>query len=123
VEVRVIVRLPNGEKASVPQAKLSGYLLSETHPVGKSKARLLRSLGFHDNNLEALASELLSLAKKGEVVVAEPSLYGIKYVVEGMINTPSGRTVRLRSVWLLEKNSIAPRLITAYPAPELIEGE
>jgi hypothetical protein len=117
-----MVRLPNGEKACVPQAKLSGYLLSETHPVGKSKARVFRSLGFHDDNLDALTNELLSLAQKGEVVVAEPSLYGIKYVVEGMINTPSGRAVRMRSVWLIEKNDLAPRLITAYPAPELRGG-
>lgn len=117
------VRLPNGEKASVPHAKLSGYLLSETHPVGKSKARLFRSLGFHDNNLDALVSELLSLAKEGEVVVAEPSLFGIKYVVEGMVNAPSGGSVRIRSVWIIEKNSVEPRFVTAYPAPEVREGK
>ena len=38
--------LPNKEKAYIPLTKLKDYLLSETHSIGESKAKLLRSLGF-----------------------------------------------------------------------------
>jgi len=35
------MELPNKEKAYIPLAKLKDYLLSETHSVGKSKAKFL----------------------------------------------------------------------------------
>lgn len=38
--------LPNAEKAVVPRAKIVGYLLSNTHPSGKSKAEFFSSFGF-----------------------------------------------------------------------------
>ena len=37
--------------------------------------------------------------------------------VEGLVETPSGRRPRLRSVWLVETGKLAPRFITAYPLP------
>lgn len=33
--------LPNRERAYIPEAKLVHYLLSLSHPVGKSKARFV----------------------------------------------------------------------------------
>lgn len=42
------MKLENKEYAYIPLAKLLDYLLSETHPVGKSKAKYLRSLGFNE---------------------------------------------------------------------------
>lgn len=38
--------LPNREKAYVPERKLTSYLLSLTHPVGKSKAQFFYRHGF-----------------------------------------------------------------------------
>jgi len=40
---------------------------------------------------------------------------GFRYTVEGKLETPSGRRPRVRTVWQLDKNSVAPRLISAYP--------
>ena len=37
--------LPHGDRAIVPQAKLIGYLLSETHPVGRAVERVPSSHG------------------------------------------------------------------------------
>ncbi len=33
------MKLPNSENAYVPESKLSDYLLSEKHAVGKAKAK------------------------------------------------------------------------------------
>ena len=38
-------RLPNATEASVEEGKLKKYLLSETHPKGKAKARFFRPGG------------------------------------------------------------------------------
>lgn len=43
--------LPNAEDAYIPWEKLTDYLLSETHAVGKAKARFFRAHGYNENNL------------------------------------------------------------------------
>lgn len=43
---------------------------------------------------------------------------GSKYVVEGRIEGPSGRSAMVLSVWIIDHGSDAPRLVTAYPSEE-----
>lgn len=50
------MELLNKFKAYIPISKMTGYLLSETHAVGKSKARFFRSLGFDETNVSELQS-------------------------------------------------------------------
>ena len=52
------MNLENKEQAYIPVAKLLDYLLSETHPVGKSKAKYFRSLGFNETNIGSLKQGL-----------------------------------------------------------------
>jgi len=71
------LKLPNAERAQVAQEKIAGYLLSESHPVGRAKARFFRSLGFRSGNAQALRSELLRIALEGEGAEVEgPILKG-----------------------------------------------
>lgn len=109
------MKLPNYEKAYVPKQKLSNYLLSETHAVGKAKAKYFRSLGYNEENSDQLADALLVIAKVEGVSHEVASLYGTKYIIEGEIITPTGTTVRLRSVWVVEAHDERPRFVTAYP--------
>jgi hypothetical protein len=37
------------------------------------------------------------------------------YLIEGPLETPSGRKPRVRIIWLIETGQVAPRFITAYP--------
>lgn len=39
------MKLPRNREAIVPELKLTDYLLSETHPVGRAKAKFFRALG------------------------------------------------------------------------------
>jgi hypothetical protein len=80
------MRLPNGEQAFIPIEKLSGYLLSETHPTGQSKARFFRALGFTAEHADVL------------------------------IVAPDGRQVLVQTVWIIEPGESRPRFVTAYPA-------
>jgi len=105
------LKLPNAERAQVAQEKIAGYLLSESHPVGRAKARFFRSLGFRSGNAQALRSELLRIALEGEGAEVEGP-FGPKYVVDGVVHGPLG-TARVRTVWILEPEG--PRFVTAYP--------
>ena len=114
------MNLPNYEKAYVPKQKLSNYLLSETHAVGKAKAKYFRSLGYTEENADQLADALLIIAKSEGVSQEVASRYGTKYTIEGEIVTPIGITVRIRSVWVVEPHDHQPRFVTAYPFEKLI---
>jgi len=110
------MKLPHGESAYVPQPKLTEYLLSETHPIGQSKARLLRAAGFNESNVSALEQALLAIARSEDVSETEETGYGVKYVIEGSLQTPGGDPLRMRTVWVIEPEENQPRFVTAYPA-------
>lgn len=109
--------LPNASSARVEFEKVTGYLLSEAHPVGKAKARFFQRLGFHVSRPEELLAGLLRLAREGEVLDQEATVFGTKYVVDGTLEGPSGVSAPVRTIWILERESVAPRLVTAYPGP------
>lgn len=53
-----------------------------------------------------------------EIVTAAETEFGKKYMLEGLIVSPVGRTPRIRSVWFVATGDAAPRLVTAYPVSE-----
>jgi hypothetical protein len=101
--------------AYIPADKIMGYLLSETHAVGKSKARFFRSLGFDEATAGQLERELLAIAQAQEVKESITSPHGTKYVIDGPLRTPQGVAVRVRTIWIVEVEQENPRLVTAYP--------
>lgn len=109
------MKLPNADQAHVDRWKITEYLLSATHPDGASKAKFFLRFGFHLENWEILGVALRKHAVKCAVVKTVESAFGTRYTVEGALETPDGRNPRLRTVWLVEKGSAVPRLITAYP--------
>lgn len=70
------MKLPDSERAWIPEQKLRDYLLSTTHPVGRAKAGFFRGFGFHDENVDLLESGLLAVARFQEVVEATKSPFG-----------------------------------------------
>lgn len=109
------MKLPNWERAYIPSEKLHNYLLSETHPVGRLKARFLNSVGFDSNNIEALEQGLLEIAHTQEIAQEIPGGFGVKYVLSGSIQTPTHNILQLTTVWIIETEQENPRFITAYP--------
>ena len=107
--------LPNAAEALVPPEKLTGYLLALGHPVGGPKARFFRAHGFDDTNTGLLTAGLRTIAAQG-VALPRPGLFGTKYTVVGDLPTPRGTTVRVETVWIVERSDRRPRLVTAYPA-------
>jgi len=110
------MRLPHAELAEVDPAKVRGYLLSEAHPVGKAKARFFREAGFGESTIELLIDGLLQIARMQEVLGAFETVHGVKYVLDGELDTSSGRRLRVRTIWIIDRGQERPRLVTAYPA-------
>jgi hypothetical protein len=109
------MRLPNANTAVVPDGKISGYLLDADHPAGRHKARFFRSLGFRTLDPEALRAALLEHAQNCPVISCLDTLFGRKYLLDGEIYGPDGRSAIMRSVWILTENTDCPRFVTAYP--------
>lgn len=109
------MKLPNRHKAYISPDKLNNYLLSNSHLVGRIKAKLFQSLGFTRRNADELERGLLKLAHDAEVRDIISSQYGKKFIIEGAIETPSGNKIAIRSIWIIETGAESPRLVTAYP--------
>jgi hypothetical protein len=107
--------LPEAENASVDLVKLTGYLLSESHPIGRSKAKFFRGIGFDESNAMLLQDRVMEIARRETVVQSIASHHGMKYVVDGVIQTPLGSRVKLRTIWIVDKGRQHPRFVTAYP--------
>jgi len=111
------MKLPNYGSAVIPQAKITHYLLSFTHRDGRSKAEFFTRFGFSAIDWETLARALLRHAADHEVIKVEDSRFGTRYVIDGIIHAPDGRTPNIRSVWFIETGEQIPRFATAYPLP------
>ena len=109
------MKLPNNQNAYVPLTKLLDYLLSETHSVGKAKAKLLRSVGFNEANVQLLKKGLLDIAHTQDVEEEITTPHGVKYVVYGDMATPVGLVIKMRTIWIIDNGQERPRFVTAYP--------
>ena len=109
------MKLPNRNSSIVPQAKLTEYLLSASHPYGRHKAAFFMRFGFSRDSWEVLASALLTHASEHDVAAADDTHFGTRYTLEGRLRAPDGRTPIVRVVWFVEKGDDRPRLVTVYP--------
>ena len=106
--------LPNRTEAYLPREKLTGYLLSQTHAVGKSKAQFFRAHGYSEQTVDRFEHDLLNVVRTNDVQQVAESPHGTIYVVNGILGTPRGTLVGIRTVWIIEPDE-RPRFVTAYP--------
>ncbi|MBI5670359.1 MAG: hypothetical protein HZC41_20390 [Chloroflexi bacterium] len=109
------MKLPNCERAVVPEAKIVRYLLKEGHTAGGPKAAFFLRFGFSVTQWEVMAEALRAHAATHEIASTLDTPEGVHYAVEGVLQTPDGRNPAIRSVWAIDTGSESPRLITAYP--------
>ncbi len=108
------MRLPDGNQAIVEDRKLLHYVLSPSHPHGRTHAHLFdRLLGVNLSNEDVLREALLRAAANEDAFPTETSEFGQKYEVRFSLKGPRGRYTVL-SVWIVDSEQSAPRLVTAY---------
>jgi hypothetical protein len=109
------MRLPNAGQATVPERKITAYLLSFSHRDGRAKAAFFVRFGFTADAWDTLAGALRRHAEDNDVAEIEQTLFGVSYTVEGPLTTPDERTPWVRVVWFVPTGEVVPRLVTAYP--------
>ena len=105
--------MPHADNLIVDESKVVDYLLNPVKSRGK--AGFFLRLGFRAENWQQLAAALEAQAKSHLVVEKVDSPFGTRYIVDGAMVSPDGRTPLVRTVWIIEAASIATRLVTAYP--------
>jgi hypothetical protein len=107
------MKLPNGERAIVDGRKLLGYCLSTDHPRGRNKARVFASVGIRQEDAEELKNALLAAARTIEARSGIASSYGDRYIVDFDL-IREGKTVMVRSTWIVRIGEELPRLTSCY---------
>jgi len=109
------MKLPEHEKAVISQSKVVGYLLSDSHRDGRSKAVFFRKHGISIDSWEELTQALRRQVADNEITKIEDSPFGTRYVVEGELAAPNGRMFSVLSVWFIATSESVPWFVTAYP--------
>ena len=112
------MELPNRHLAYVPEAKITDYLLNLNHLRGRGKAQEFRARGYNESNVDTMSQGLISVAQSEAVSSIRPNEYGLNYVIYGVIQTPIGGPLLVRTVWFIPHSGGAPSLATAYPRPQ-----
>ena len=110
------MRLPNGHLAVVEREKITEYLLNPEHPDNGGKAAFFVALGFSRVDWHRLADALRKFALMADVTKSMETVHGKKYIVDGEIENPSGKSAWVRTIWIIDAGSDFPRLVTAYPS-------
>ena len=108
------MKLPNYQKAIIPESKLSGYCLNLEHKEGKHKTRVFpASLGLTTENSEELKNALLQAIINYEAEFQKSTTNGDLYIILFPM-TRNNKTKIIKSVWIIRTNEDFPRLVTCY---------
>ncbi len=88
---------------------------STDHPDGGSKAKFFINFGFTLANWQVFAQAIREQAANHSVKSITETAYGTKHVIDGVIETPAGKNVLIRTVWMIRTNKNKAELITAHP--------
>jgi hypothetical protein len=106
--------LPFADKAEIPIEKLRDYALSENHEEGKNKAYLFKILlGFSSENADDLKEMILSAILVNEAKEGRIDIFGKRYTVDFKVEKV-GRTVTLRTGWIVKTDTLMPTPTTCY---------
>jgi hypothetical protein len=73
------------------------------------------SLGLTPDRWEALALALKQHASGNEVALEEKTIFGTRYIIDGLLKAPDGRLLNIRAAWYINTGGDVPRFVTAHP--------
>ena len=100
----------------VEQSKIKYLLqLSRKNSYTDSKVQFFDSFGFSMENPSQFVDAIKSHPVTAQLNGKPLSIWGQRFVFVCNIDTPSGKSVCIKSVWQVDVGQVRPRLITAYP--------
>ena len=112
------MKLPNAQSATVPERKVTHYLLNPAHPAGGSKAWFFLRFGFTVEDWQKMAEALIRHARENDVFETEQTPHGTRFVLDGPLTAPDGTSLNVRTAWYISPGADAPRFVTAHPLPK-----
>lgn len=109
------MRLPNADLAFSGEKRLLNIFSIQDTDMAEVRRDFFFEFGFHTDEWEVLAEALRQHGQNHEVRFVRDTSWGPRYEIDGELKTPDGRQPGIRTVWQLDEEEIAPRLITAYP--------
>jgi len=109
------MKLPKAVKTVVERGKIVNYLLNPAHPDNGGKEEFFEKLGFRRAAWKALAEALQTMAVRTDVAQSVKSPHGQKHVIVGRIDSPTGKSPMVRTIWIVDRGTNVARLVTAYP--------
>ncbi len=100
--------------AIISRDKVTGYLLSFSHPIGRYKAAFFATLGYSADAPEVFERDLAALLKT-EISELDVTEFGRKLSSRGFLTGPNGRQACVLAIWIILSGEHSPRLVTAYP--------
>ncbi len=104
------MRLPVDTR--IAPEKLSAYLLRPREDHDKSG--LLALAGYTARDAARLEQDIRTQLLPLEAVAAGEDAYGWKYVIQGNLTGPNGRSLPVLAVWMREKATGMTKFITLY---------
>jgi hypothetical protein len=77
--------------------------------------RLLAQLGYHAENWQQLETDIRRHHCNAEVDVIRHTIYGVRCEIRAPLQTPSGRTLMIRTICQVDEGTDFPRLLTLFP--------
>ena len=107
--------LPGAVDALITRDKVVDYLLNAAHPDNRGKAAFFTRWGFLASNSSQFQRAVREMILHAEVVRRIESAWGEKFVIDGTLKAPGGLTPMVRTIWIIDKGAVVPRMVTAYP--------
>jgi len=101
--------------------KLTKYLLTPRKRNDKSK--WLAQAGYTLQNWQRLENDLRNLILSKHAVWVETTPYGEMYEIRTSMTGPNGRSLRVCTIWIVEKTTGIGKFITMYPDRRRLEDE
>ena len=99
--------------ALISDEKLAKYLLAPRKRNDKSK--WLAQAGYLPETWPILKNDLKNQVLPKDAVLVESTEYGKMYVIRAKLKGPNGKTLLVRTIWMIEKATNVTKFITVYP--------
>lgn len=108
-----IMKLPRYKNAVIPKAKFTQYALNPDKDPNKAKA-FEKALGYTIDNADDLIEQINKNLPNYEAVEKGNRGWGMTYEVVMNIVGPNGKTAKVLTAWIDDKNSGEMRLTTVH---------
>ena len=108
-----IMKLPRYKEAVIPKAKFTQYALNPDKDPDKAKA-FEKALGYTVDNADELISQIYDKISKYNAKEKPDNGWGKRYEVIMDIVGPNGKTAKVLTAWIDDKNTGEMRLTSVY---------